>query len=384
MFSLFHIKKKMKTKTSPAWTATILSSLLALALTGCSTAGKMPEPHYQLSSDATWSKLNTVTYKGKQDDIFFVRPDLGWYVNGQGKIYKTTDGGGNWTEQLSKPGTFFRTVGFVDAQHGYAGNIGTDYYPGVTDTTPLYETFDGGNSWQVAKGLEAITIKGLCAIDVLHTAANDKAIIHAGGRVGGPASLLRSVDGGASWKNIDMTPYTGMILDVKFFDAMTGFVFGASDGNTEKSHARIIMTKDGGQTWKTVYESSRPYEITWKASFPTRNTGYVTIQSYNPDPATSQRYVAKTEDGGLSWREVPMVNDLKVREFGVGFADANTGWVGTVDGGYQTTDGGKNWKHIPMGRAVNKIRVLPTEKGFVGYAIGVDVYKLTQENARLP
>ncbi|MCH8619475.1 YCF48-related protein [Undibacterium sp. TS12] len=371
-------------KTTTIWTATILASLLGLS--ACSTTPTSTTPRYQLSSDASWSKLNTVPYKGKQDDIFFVQPDLGWYVNGGGKIYKTTDGGSNWQEQLSKPGTFFRTVGFVDAQHGYAGNIGTDYYPGVTDTTPLYETFDGGANWQVAKGLEGISIKGLCAIDVLHDksgGATSKTIIHAGGRVGGPAALLRSVDGGASWKNIDMTPYTGMILDVKFFDANTGFVFGASSNDTEKSHARIIMTKDGGQTWKTVYESIRPFEITWKASFPTRDTGYVTIQSYNPDPATSQRYVAKTEDGGQTWREVPMVNDLKVREFGIGFIDANTGWVGTVDGAYQTTDGGQNWKHIPMGRAVNKIRLLPTEKGFVGYAIGVDVFKLTQENARL-
>ncbi|MFZ6676661.1 hypothetical protein [Undibacterium sp. Tian12W] len=383
----------MKTKPQRIWTATtttILSSLLCMALTACSTTPQATATHYQLSADAAWSKLNTVAYKGKQDDIYFVQPDLGWYINGGGKIYKTTDGGQNWQEQLSKPGTFFRTVGFVDAMHGYAGNIGTDYFPGVTDTTPLYETRDGGANWQVAKGLEGMQIKGLCAIDILHNkfinsgVLEERTIIHAGGRVGGPATLLRSLDGGNSWKSMDMTPYTGMILDVKFFDAMTGFVFGASDSDTEKSHARIIMTKDGGASWKTVYESSRPFELTWKASFPTRDTGYVTIQSYNPDPATSQRYVAKTVDGGLSWKEIPLINDIKVREFGVGFIDANTGWVGAIEGGYQTTDGGQTWKHIPMGRAVNKIRLLPTDTGFVGYAIGTEVFKLKQENARLP
>ncbi|MFZ6873879.1 WD40/YVTN/BNR-like repeat-containing protein [Undibacterium sp. Di27W] len=379
----------MKTKPQKIWTATtatILSGLLCMGLAACSTAPQTSTPRYQLSTDAAWSKLNTVAYKGKQDDIYFVQPDLGWYVNGGGKIYKTSDGGQNWQEQLSKPGTFFRTVGFVDAMHGYAGNIGTDYYPGVTDTTPLYETRDGGATWQVARGMEGISIKGLCGIDILHDKSGgaEKTVIHAGGRVGGPATLLRSLDGGNSWKSIDMTPYTGMILDVKFFDANTGFVIGASSSETEKSHARIIMTRDGGATWKTVYESSRPNEITWKASFPTRDTGYVTIQSYNPDPATSQRYVAKTEDGGLSWKEIPLVNDIKVREFGVGFIDAKTGWVGAIDGGYQTTDGGQTWKHVPMGRAVNKIRLLPTDKGFFGYAIGVEVFKLKQDNARLP
>jgi hypothetical protein len=30
-----------------------------------------------------------------------------------------------------------------------------------------------------------------------------------------------------------------------------------------------------------------------------------------------------------------------------------------------------------MGRAVNKIRLIPNADGLVGYAIGVDVHKLT-------
>ena len=370
-------------------TITMLICAATLFVSACqnlpSTALTSSTRQFSLPPQAAWSKLDTVPYKGKQDDIHFIEPKTGWYVNGAGKIYKTANGGASWQEQLSQPGTYFRTVGFVDEKHGYAGNIGTDYFPGVTDTTPLYETKDGGVSWQVAKGIAKDAVKGLCAIDILKNtyinAGNlaTRTIIHAGGRVGGPATLLRSLDNGETWKTIDMTPHTGMILDVKFFDAMTGFVFGASSSDTERSHARILMTKDGGQTWKIVYESTRPYELTWKASFPTREVGYVTIQSYDPNPQNTQRYVAKTNDGGQSWREIPLVNDAKVREFGIGFIDENIGWVGTNTGGYQTTDGGNTWKFVAMGRAVNKIRLLPTEKGFVGYAIGVDVYKLTAE-----
>lgn len=288
---------------------------------------------------------------------------------------------------MEQPGTYFRTVGFVDADNGFAGNIGIDYFPGVTDTRPLYRTRDGGKTWRVVEGLTGEQVKGLCAIDVLHNRfvnagkLDERVIVHAGGRVGGPATLLRSLDGGEHWKIIDMTPHTAMILDVKFFDAMNGVVFGASDSDVEKSHARIVRTQDGGVTWKTVYESKRPFEITWKGSFPSAKVGYATVQSYDPDPASSQRHVVKTTDGGRSWKELPLVDDAKVREFGIGFRDERIGWVGTSTSGFQTVDGGRHWTPVEMGRAVNKIRVLPTDSGFVAYAIGVDVYKF---DATLP
>jgi photosystem II stability/assembly factor-like uncharacterized protein len=371
---------------------TFPKSLAAISLCAflgaCATAPDLPTREvtktYTLPTDTKWQKLDTVAYRGKQDDIFFLNADLGWYVNGGGKIYKTIDGGKTWIEKLSQPGTFFRTVGFVNEKIGFAGNIGTDYFPGVTDTTPLYMTDDGGDTWRAVSAIDGPAVKGLCAIDVLHTkfinsgVLDSRTVIHAGGRVGGPAFLLRSLDGGKTWKSQDLSAHTKMILDVKFFDENRGFIMGASDTDTEKSNALIIATQDGGATWKKVYQSSRPFEITWKASFPTRDTGYVTIQNYNPDKTISQRYVAKTTDGGATWNEIPLVNDHAVRQFGVGFADEKIGWVGTTTGGYQTIDGGATWVSVAdMGRASNKVRIIRDGNGFVAYAIGLDVRKIT-------
>ena len=91
-----------------------------------------------------WKKLPTVPYKGKQDDISFVDALNGWYGNGEGKLYRTSDGGESWAKVWDQPGTFIRALGFVDDKTGYLGNVGTDYYPGVTDKNPLYKTTDGG------------------------------------------------------------------------------------------------------------------------------------------------------------------------------------------------------------------------------------------------
>jgi photosystem II stability/assembly factor-like uncharacterized protein len=343
-----------------------------------------PAAEVLAETGATWQPLATIAFPGKQDDIAFVDAERGWYVNGGGFIYATTDGGATWTEQLHQPGTFFRAVGFVDAERGFAANVGTDYFPNVSDTTPLYQTADGGATWKAVEAIEGPAVKGICAVDVLeskfidHGVLADRVTIRAAGRVGGPAMMATSRDGGATWTSEDLSAQAGMILDVKFLDERTGFLCASSDANVEVSHARILKTTDGGTSWRVVYESKRPYELTWKCSFPTEKVGYASIQSYDPAPAASQRYVAKTVDGGETWTELPLVDDPKVREFGIGFADPDTGWVGVVDGGYQTTDGGKTWTHVPMGRAVNKIRVVPAPErgGFVGYAIGVDVFKL--------
>ena len=356
--------------------------ILFLAVFTLSSAAEIFAQTSVSTNSSQWMKLKTEPFRGKQDDVFFVTPEIGWYVNGAGKIYKTIDGGANWTLKLNKPGTYFRAVGFVDEQRGFAGNIGTEYYPNVSDTTPLYETGDGGETWKAVAGVDERMIKGICAIEIVKKPfinagkLDYKTTIYAGGRVGSPARLLKSEDGGATWQSIDMSRYCQMILDVKFFDEKNGVISAGSDGNVQKSNALILTTTDGGKTWVNRYQSKRPYEITWKSSFPTRRVGYITIQNYNPDKNVTERVLAKTTDGGKSWKEINLVNDFNVREFGIGFVDEKRGWVGTTTGGYETLDGGMTWKPVEMGKAVNKIRILKTENGFVNYAIGLDLYKI--------
>jgi photosystem II stability/assembly factor-like uncharacterized protein len=202
----------------------------------------------------------------------------------------------------------------------------------------------------------------------------DKVVLHAGGRVGGPAVLLTSLDEGASWQSTDLSNQLGMLLDVKFLDRDVGFVCGGSDREIERSHAVILKTRDGGKTWVKKYESTRAFEDSWKCSFPSEHVGYASVQSY--DDKSAQRFVAKTTDAGETWQELALVADASVHELGIGFVDENLGWVGAVPHAFQTRDGGKTWSVAEMGNAVNKLRVLKTKEGFVAYAIGQEVYKI--------
>ena len=356
------------------------SLIAALALAACSSANQHRTALVPIAvpAGAQWETQATEAFRGKRDDIHFANASTGFYGTGKGDLFRTDDGGASWAKVWSKPGTFIRAIGFIDADNGFIGNVG-DYYPGVTDKVPLYRTSDGGRSWS-AVDIGGTVLEGICAIDVLKTEAiyqgnlRERVIVHAAGRVGGPAKLLRSVDGGESWAIIDLSNRAGMILDVKFLDADTGFIFAGTDRENANSNALILKTRDGGRSWREVYRSSRPRELIWKASFADGRTGYATVQSY--DPARAQQLVVKTTDGGETWREVPLVEDAKARQFGIGFATPDLGWVGTAAGGFETRDGGKSWAKVPIAPAANQIRVRAGDGTPMIVAIGTQVQKL--------
>jgi photosystem II stability/assembly factor-like uncharacterized protein len=320
-----------------------------------------------------WHTLVTEAYPKKRDDLIFVDSRTAFYGTGKGNLYRTDDSGTSWRLVWSHPGTFIRSLAFLDAKHGFLGNLGVGL-ASVTDPVSLYETKDGGQSWQAAR---APMLPGICSIDVLKARSihegdvTQRFYIHAAGRANGPAKLLRSENGGETWTLIDLSDRAGMILDVKFLDPNVGFVFAATSGDVAQSSALILKTSDGGRIWREVYRSPRLNEITWKAAFADNRTGYVTIQ--NNDSANVQQRIAKTTDAGEHWFEVPLVADAAAQEFGIGFVSPDKGWVGTADGGFETIDGGRNWIPSPLARSANRIRVRAADGTPLVYAIGTEV-----------
>ena len=316
-----------------------------------------------------WQPLpNAPENNGKQDDLYFVTADLGWSVNGSGEIWKTRDGGITWRLQIKQPGTFFRCIGFIDSLHGFAGNIAPGFFDGVSDTNPLYETMDGGETWTPVFNFDRRPPTGLCAIQIL----NDS-VIFATGRVSGPAWMMRSIDAGQSWQSINLPPEAQMGMDVFFFDLNNGFLCSAIGGpRVEEASALVLRTQDGGQSWQTVYRSPRVGDITWKMSFPSANVGYISLLSYSAAP---QRWVLKTTDSGGTWQEMKLKKNGAIA-FGIGFIDEKRGWIGTDRQAYYTKNGGKRWKKAKIGIYTNKFRFVRTEGKVIGYAIGRNVFKL--------
>src|SRR4051812_44124784 len=103
-------------------------------------------------AQASWDALANAPTSYRLDDIYFLTPRKGWAINPNyyylfprqyGRICTTNDGGRTWSTLVDSSQTFFRAIGFADSLHGWVGNLGVG-----PDTNFMYQTGDGGHSWQ--------------------------------------------------------------------------------------------------------------------------------------------------------------------------------------------------------------------------------------------
>lgn len=303
----------------------------------------------------------------RHDDVFFLDKNLGWVVNVDGNIHKTTDGGETWSNLVEDSNTSFRCVGFANPSLGWVGNLGPGRWAATNDTVPLYQTNDGGETWLPVEnitGERPDVFNGVCGLHVV----NDS-VVYAVGRVAGPAYMLKTTDAGENWTSIDLTETMNGIIDCYFFDSDRGVIIGNTpSSNFFQGKAIILYTEDGGQNWETKYISDRKGTLGWKICFPTDSIGYVSTES----GANDSVFVMKTIDKGVTWSEHLVVGSDTWFQ-GIGFIDENTGWVG-ADETYTTTDGGMTWDTTSFVLNFNRFRQVNET---VAYAVGKEVWKYT-------
>ena len=204
------------------------------------------------------------------------------------------------------------------------------------------------------------------------------------GRVRGPSYFIKTMDKGNTWKSIKLDDKAGSLIAPYFFDEENGIMIGGTTKDKESSKALILSTKDGGETWTKLFESSQKGEYCWKVVFPTKEIGYVSIQRNVDD---GKFHFLKTEDGGKTWIEKVYVEKHYFTQ-GIGFLNDKIGWIGGSSsyGTYETHDGGETWVSVPeFGKGLNKFQFFGDT---LGYATGKRIYKFeikkdgTQQSAK--
>lgn len=321
---------------------------------------------------AQWQKLPagpSVAGGAKQDDIFFVSADVGFAASGpKSTVFKTTDGGATWTESFNHPGTYFRALLFLDAQHGFAGNLGAGLSPSISDTNVVYETKDGGGTWSPVTTITGPQPQGIC-----NFTSPDATHVFGVGRANGPSHLIQSSDAGATWTSQDLGTYFQMIIDAHFFTPTKGLVAGMD----KASRCAVMSTTDGGATFTPVFQSKTGGSLCWKLHFPSDQVGYVAVQDAAGGPGT----FGKTTDGGQTWQELPLPMNSSPKSaypaIGVGFITPDIGWMSAEDAAlpsYRTLDGGVTWDVDPTLKSpINRFRFVDKN---TAYAIGGAVWKL--------
>lgn len=322
--------------------------------------------------EINWQVLpNSPVTSFRHDDAWFVSAKTGWISNGNGQVFRTTDGGDSWELQLSRTNVWFRSIVFIDSLRGWVGNLGPNCFaPGVNDPTLLFHTQNGGVSWTPVFNIERPHVSGICGM----WAVNDSVVYGAGSICGNPG-LIKTTDGGGYWSAIDMNPYVDRLVDCYFFSPDSGFVVGGIGGETN-TRGIIMFTADGGETWEEKYRTVNSPLWCWKISFPTATSGYVSLET--PQASGIRRtWFLKTTDKGETWEEKPFLdNNTFYWEQGMGFATESIGWIGGDDDTYESRDGGETWQITDNATNLNRVRMV---NDTLGFAVGERVYKYTRK-----
>jgi photosystem II stability/assembly factor-like uncharacterized protein len=105
----------------------------------------------------------------------------------------------------------------------------------------------------------------------------------------------KSTNAGKTWKWMTVKGFDSVeFRDIEAFDANTAVIMGIGEP------ANILKTNDGGETWKIVYENKTRGMFLDAMEFWNEQSGIVI-----GDPIGGRFFVARTFDGGSSWQDIP-------------------------------------------------------------------------------
>lgn len=244
-----------------------------------------------------WTAQNSGFTPQRFMAIHILHPDTVFICGNYGKILRTYNGGQNWLTVHSDTNVQLWAMKFVNSNTGFtAGSFGT-----------ILKTTNKGDNWfPLQSGLNN-ALQGMHFINV-NT-----------GFVCGSLVMLKTTNAGTNWTNLN-APYISAEIstDVFFNDEMTGW-FSTNSG-------RIVKTTNGGMNWNIVYEQA----AVWRLSFTNSMTGY---------GCRSDGKVVKTTNGGDNWhiQNTPLTENL----YDIHFPAEDTGFIASWSGKIlKTTNGG--------------------------------------------
>jgi hypothetical protein len=148
--------------------------------------------------------------------------------------------------------------------------------------TPNIQMLQSGNK---------VSIRGLSVVN--------NQIIWASGNKG---MIAKSIDGGSHFEWIQVTGYEKRdFRDIEAFDKNTAIIMGVD------APAIILKTTDGGNSWKKVLEDSTKGMFLDAMDFTDKNHGMVI-----GDPISQQVYLSETRDQGMTWKKLESAHINKI------------------------------------------------------------------------
>ncbi len=176
---------------------------------------------------------------------------------GLSRIYRTVDGGATWTLVLCPQtnGIFFNSMVFWNKREGILLSDPVD------NRFVLFKTQDSGETWeQIVPNEMPSAIVGETAFAASNSclAVQGKEKVWFGTGGGDVARVFYSSNGGQNWDVVD-TPIAAScsagIFSLAFCNDQMGIAVGGDyKSQTSFSGSNIVITKDGGRSWKPLYD----------------------------------------------------------------------------------------------------------------------------------
>ena len=256
-----------------------------------------------LSLDAQW--MSQFEPGHPITDIEFINRYTGWAC-GNARIYKTTNGGGNWIMQPNPAQSLIMQIHPVNENVVYAAGWWT-----------FMKTTNGGENWSAiftgGPGSGLPQLEGLYFI-------NENT-----GWLCGNVVVMKTTDGGNTFTD-------SMRIGV---DAQDIYFRNETEGVISAMTGAICRTSNGGANWeiKTITGNGPMYNFI-RLSFIYDQYGWV-----------GGEVVFKTTDFGLTWDSIGAASyPGNQAAYCIKFTSMNTGFTGGTFGYmYKTTDGGHTW-----------------------------------------
>ncbi|AUP80758.1 WD40/YVTN/BNR-like repeat-containing protein [Flavivirga eckloniae] len=256
-------------------------------------------------------------------DVVHSNPDIMYVGTASGGLWKSTSGGIKWHPIFNKEVT--ASIGAVAIQQSNPSVI----WAGTGEGNPrnslnggygIYKSLDGGRNW---------TLMGLEKTRHIHRVIIDPTnpnIIYVAA-IGSPwgehpeRGVYKTIDGGKNWKKIlfanNKTGAADLVMDPtnpnKLIAAMWEHKREPWFFNSGGEGSGLHITHDGGETWK---------KLTDEDGLPKGNLGRIGIAIAANKPNTiyalieaKKNALYKSEDGGFKWKKINDKNDIGNRPF---------------------------------------------------------------------
>lgn len=295
------------------------------------------------------------------------------YAGTDDGIYRSEDGGTTWSQKrLSGARVNALAIDHLNPLIVYAGTGWPKKYK-TNEIVGIFKSTDGGETWQDTLSEE------LDAVMSLLVDTDNASHIYAGiYPKGSGAGLLKSTNGGAEWVSIRVVPTYSSDGIVAFAMTHAGanppviFAVDATVGDLFKS-------TDRGASWTGTNTPSISSASPWGLAIDPNNPETVYVGTYYDKGG-----FYKSTDGGNTWsiktNGLPPVCPSSI------VIDARNGaiYAGLSESGvYKSTDGAENWKSSSKGIAYTRIEdiaVHPVSSSTIFSTIRGDGYYMATSN----